>query len=154
MNPSQTEAQSSTQALPTAMDEECESMESANSNEGDSSLPNPEGSQYPYPVMYPAYVAPLFPLPVQFWPGYNTEPVKAENHEVVKPTAVHSKSPINVDELVGMSNLSLGESIGDGEPSALSLKLDEGSTRPSAFQANPASGTSGMNSSHNPIHAV
>lgn len=154
VNPSQAETQSSTPAPPTAMDEECESMESANSNDGDTALPQPEGSQYPYPVIYPAYVAPLFPMPVQFWPGYGTEPVKAETHEVVKPTAVHSKSPINVDELVGMSKLSLGESIGDGGPSALSLKLVEGSTRPSAFQANPASGTSGMNSSHNPIHAV
>ncbi|XP_042050836.1 transcription factor KUA1-like [Salvia splendens] len=156
VNPSQAEAQSSTlAAAPTAMDEECESMESANSNDGDTALTNLEGSQYPYPVMYPAYVAPLFPAPIQFWPGYTTEPVKAETHEVVKPTAVHSKSPINVDELVGMSSLSLGESIGDGGPSALSLKLVEGSTRPSAFQANPASGTSGMNSnSHNPIHAL
>lgn len=147
--------QSSTPAPPSAMDEECESMESANSNDGEILLPKPEGSQYPYPVIYPAYVAPLFPLPLQFWPGYNGEPVKAEAHEVVKPTAVHSKSPINVDELVGMSKLSLGESLGDGGPSTLSLKLVEGSTtRPSAFQANPASGTSGMNSSHNPIHAV
>ncbi|KAL1531180.1 transcription factor KUA1-like [Salvia divinorum] len=152
MNPSQAETQSSTPAAPTAVDEECESMGSANSNDGDTALTNPEGSQYTYPVMYPAYVAPLFPLPIQFWPGFNTEPIKAETHEVVKPTAVHSKSPINVDELVGMSNLSLGESIGDGGPSALSLKLVEGSARPSAFQANPASGTSDM--SHNPIHAV
>ncbi|XP_047951078.1 transcription factor MYBS3-like [Salvia hispanica] len=156
VNPSQAETQSSTPAAaPTAMDEECESLESANSNDGDTALTNLEGSQYPYPVMYPAYVAPLFPAPIQFWPGYTTEPIKAETHEVVKPTAVHSKSPINVDELVGMSSLSLGESIGDGGPSALSLKLVEGSTRPSAFQANPASGTSGMNSnSHNPIHAL
>ncbi|XP_041999058.1 transcription factor KUA1-like [Salvia splendens] len=151
VNPSQAETQSSAPAAPTAVDEDCESMGSANSNDGDTAPTNPEGSQYPYPVMYPAYVAPLFPLPVQFWPGYNTEPAIAEAHEVVKPTAVHSKSPINVDELVGMSNLSLGESIGDGGPSALSLKLVEGSARPSAFQANPASGTSDM--SHNPIHA-
>lgn len=154
MNPLQAETQSSSGVPPSAMDEECESMESANSNEGENPLPNPEGPQYPYPVIYPAYVAPVFPLPVQFWPGYNTEPIKSETHQVVKPTAVHSKSPINVDELVGMSKLTLGESLGDNGPSTLSLKLVEGSTRPSAFQAKPGSGSSDINSSHNPIHAV
>lgn len=85
--------------------------------------------------------------------GYDTEPTK-DTHEVLKPTAVHSKSPINVDELVGMSKLSLGESIGDSGSSSLSLKLD-GSSRQSAFHANPASsGNSSMDSSGNPIHAV
>ncbi|KAL7160488.1 hypothetical protein ABFS83_01G098500 [Erythranthe nasuta] len=158
VNIPQTEAQSSTHVP----DEECESMESANSNDGEVLPPQQmqEGAvapQYPYPLMYPAYVAaPLYPFPVQFWPGYETEPAKEEAHEVVKPTAVHSKTPINVDELVGMSKqLSLGESLGDSGPSTLSLKLNEGSTtRPSAFQANPASGNTGINSSHNPIHAV
>ncbi|KAK6117454.1 hypothetical protein DH2020_048781 [Rehmannia glutinosa] len=157
MNPQQAETESTTPVPPPPMEEECESMESANSNEGEIALPKPEPSQYSYPVVYPAYVAPVFQLPIQFWPGgYKPESVKEETHEVVKPTAVHSKSPINVDELVGMSKLSLGESLGDGGPSTLSLKLVEGSTtRPSAFHANnPASGTSGMNSSHNPIHAV
>ncbi|GFQ07553.1 transcription factor divaricata [Phtheirospermum japonicum] len=155
VNPSQAETQSSTPVPP--MEEECESMESANSNDGEIVVPMPEGSTYPYPLVYPAYVSPVFPMPVQFWPAYKTtESVKEETHEVVKPTAVLSKKPINVDELVGMSKLSLGESLGDGGPSNLSLKLVEGSSaRPSAFHANnPASGTSGMNSSHNPIHAV
>ncbi|CAN4127664.1 unnamed protein product [Withania somnifera] len=96
----------------------------------------------------------VFPMPYPCWPGYTAEPAKAETHEVLKPTAVHSKSPINVDELVGMSKLSLGESIGDAKPPSLSLKLVEGSSRQSAFHANPSSGSSGMNSSHNPIHAV
>lgn len=156
MNPPLGEIQGTTPLQHPSVDEECESMESANSNEAEIVLPQPtaaESSQYPYPVMYPAYVAPLYPYPVQFWPGYEVEPAKEEAHEVVKPTAVHSKSPINVDELIGMSKLSLGESMGDSKPSTLSLKLVEGS-RPSAFQANPSTGTSGMNSSHNPIHAV
>lgn len=61
---------------------------------------------------------------------------------------------INVDELVGMSKLSLGESIGNSSPSSLSLKLLEGSSRQSAFHANPASGSSNINSSGSPIHAV
>lgn len=41
-----------------------------------------------------------------------------------------------MDELVGMSKLSLGESIGDAGPSYLSLKLLKGSSRQSAFHAN------------------
>lgn len=82
------------------------------------------------------------------------QPILAETHEVLKPTAVHSKSPINVDELVGMSKLSLGESLGDGGPSSLSLKLLEGTNRQSAFHAKPETGASGVNSSGSPIHAV
>ncbi|CAA0823121.1 myb-like transcription factor family protein [Striga hermonthica] len=162
-NSQQADAQSSTPPVPPPplvppMEEECESMESANSNDGEIVIPAPEGPTYPYPVVYPAYVGPVFPMSVQFWPtGFNPEPIKEEAHQVVKPTAVHTKSPINVDELVGMSKLSLGESLGDGGPNTLSLKLVEGSsTRPSAFHAsnNPPSDSSGMKSSHSPIHAV
>lgn len=156
MNPLPSETQNSP-PVPPPVDEECESMESASYNDGDAMAmaTNPEGPQYPYPVVYPAYAAPFFPMSIQIWPGYNVEPPKEETHEVVKPTAVHSKSPINVDELVGMSKLSLGESLGDAGPSSLSLKLAEGSARPSAFHANPtASGRSDMDSSHNQIHAV
>ncbi|TXG51177.1 hypothetical protein EZV62_023701 [Acer yangbiense] len=133
--------------------EECESMDSTNSNDGDPPPPKPESTQASFPIVYPAYVTPFFPFSFPFWSGYNTEPTKKETHEVLKPTAVHSKSPINVDELVGMSKLSLGESIGESGPS-LSLKLVEGSSRQSAFHANPASGSSGMNSSSSPIHAL
>ncbi|XP_031247901.1 transcription factor KUA1 [Pistacia vera] len=138
-----------------ALDEECDSMDSTNSNDGESAPSKPESSsQSSFPVIYPAYVSPFFPFSFPFWPGYNTEPTRQETHEVLKPTAVHSKSPINVDELVGMSKLSLGESIGQTGPSSLSLKLVEGSSRQSAFHAKPASGNSGMNSSSSPIHAV
>ncbi|GAB2274192.1 Transcription factor kua1 [Dionaea muscipula] len=150
-------------------DEECESMASSNSNEGESAFPNPnpETSQgcYPlvssqncYPLVYPTYVAPFFPFAIPFWAaGYNntSEPAKEPPHEVLKPTAVHSKSPINVDELVGMSRLSLGESIGNGEPSSLSLKLLEGSTtRQSAFRANNPPHSRSSSCSSSPIHAV
>ncbi|GAB2300838.1 Transcription factor kua1 [Dionaea muscipula] len=131
---------------PQQLDEECESMASSNSNEGESVLLKPETSQgcYPvsnsqngYPIVYPTYIAPFFPFAIPFWAGYNTtEPAKV-SHEVLKPIAVHSTSAINVDELVGMSRLSLGESIGHGEPSSLSLKLLEVSGRQSAFHANP-----------------
>ncbi|KAA3460274.1 myb-like protein J [Gossypium australe] len=137
--------------IPPPLDEEDESMDSNNSNDGEP-VPHPtsEISEPCYPVVYPTYFPPFYPFSFPYWMGYNTEPTKTDTHEVVKPTAVHSKSPINVDELVGMSKLSLGESIGDNGPSSsLSLKLD-GSSRQSAFHANPSS----RNSSGSPIHAV
>lgn len=156
-NPPQAETVSNNPLpAPPALDEECESMDSTNSNDGgEQPIPKPQGLQGgPPPVVYPAYFSPFFPFSFPFWPGNSSEPTKIETHEVLKPTAVHSKSPINVDELVGMSKLSLGESIGHAGPSSLTLKLLEGSTRQSAFHANPTSGSSTMNSSSSPIHAV
>uniref|UniRef100_A0A803L5H5 Uncharacterized protein n=1 Tax=Chenopodium quinoa TaxID=63459 RepID=A0A803L5H5_CHEQI len=170
-HPSDAQTQNNNHPLPPApiLDEVCESMASSNStsNEVEPDLPKQEGvepsqsssvSTNPppnyYPVVYPTYVSPFYPYPVPYWTGGNPEPTK-ETHEVVKPTAVHSKSPINVDELVGMSKLSLGETIGSGEPSSLSLKLLDGSSRQSAFHANPTPGSPDMNSSGgSPIHAV
>ncbi|XP_039030043.1 transcription factor KUA1-like [Hibiscus syriacus] len=152
-NHPEVEAQSNDQ-LPISppLDEEDKSMNSNNLNDGESVPPKLESSQPFYPVVYPTYFPPFFPYSFPYWMGYNTEPTK-DTHEVVKPMAVHSKSSINVDELVGMSKLSLGETIGD-VGSSLSLKLD-GSSRQSAFHANPASSSkSSMDSSGNAIHAV
>ncbi|KAK9667981.1 hypothetical protein RND81_13G025900 [Saponaria officinalis] len=161
--PPETETEN-TDSFPPApsLDEECESMASTNSVDPEPSSAMPETSQssHPsdttqnyYPIVYPTYVAPFYPYPLPLWPSYSHEPTK-DTHEIVKPTAVHTTNPINVDELVGMSKLSLGETIGSGEQSSLSKKLLEGSARQSAFQANPASSSSGMNPSKSPIHAV
>ncbi|CAK9185022.1 unnamed protein product [Ilex paraguariensis] len=139
---------------PIPVDEECESMDSANSNNTETVPHRPDGSQCGYPVQYPAYITPCFPFSSAFLSGYSAEPAKLETHEVLKPTAVYSKSPINVDELIGMSKLSLGDSPGEAGSSSLSLKLLNGSTRQSAFHANTAAGSSDMNSSNSPIHAV
>ncbi|CAL0312305.1 unnamed protein product [Lupinus luteus] len=147
---------------PPTLDEECESMDSTNSNDGEPADPaplNPDiNSVSSYPVMYPAYYSPFFPFPLPYWSGYSpAEPVKKEEtHEVLKPTAVHSKSPLNVDELVGMSKLSLGETIGDSGPSTLKQKLqEEGPSRQSAFHATPATTACGNSSmTGNVIHAV
>ncbi|KAJ6711906.1 TRANSCRIPTION FACTOR KUA1 [Salix purpurea] len=130
---------------PPPLDEEYESMDSTNSNEGEPLPPKSDSSQTAHPAVYPAYFSPFFPCSFPFWSGCSVEPTKTETHEVLKPTAVHSKSPINVDELVGMSNLSLGESIGHDGSSSLSLKLLEGSSRQSAFHANPDSNSSSIN---------
>lgn len=154
VNPPQAETQIDP-LPPPALEEECESMESANSNDGDPAPPKPENSQYCYPVVYPAYLSPIVPFSFPFWSGCSSEQAKTESHEVLKPTAVHSKSPINVDKLVGMSKLSLGESIGNAGPSSLSVQLLDGSSRQSAFHANPASSSSGRTSSNSPpIHAL
>ena len=99
--------------------------------ESDNSVPDLEDPEDPttetpnsYPVMVPAYFPPLFPL----WPGY-TGPIMQSPHVILKPTAVHSKAPINVEELVGISKLSLKEEAG----LALTLDLQDGSRRQSAF---------------------
>ncbi|XP_039036320.1 transcription factor MYBS3-like isoform X2 [Hibiscus syriacus] len=132
--PPQAETQSNDQlCIPPPLDEEDEAMDSYDSNDGEPVPPTMESSQPCYPVVHRP---PFFPLLFPYWMGYNTEPIKTDTHEVVKPTAVHSTSPINVDELVGMSKLSLGECIGDNRPSSLSLRLD-GSSRQSAFHPNP-----------------
>ncbi|XAR54923.1 hypothetical protein NMG60_11030258 [Bertholletia excelsa] len=156
VNPPQAETQTSNSSpAPPTLDEECEPMDSTNSNENEPNPQRPENSQCYYPVVFPAYISPFLPYTVPYWPGPSAEPTKTEMHEVLKPTAIHSKTPINVDELVGMSKLSLGESLGDAGPSSLSLKLLEGSSsRQSAFHANPTSESSRVSSSINPIHAV
>lgn len=171
---SETENNNPFPQAPVIDEEECESMASTNSNDTEPGLPSfeqPSETNYPndttsqngypltdtpqtyYPVVYPTFASPFYPFPTPFWTGHVPEPPK-EAHEVVKPTAVHSKSPINVDELVGMSKLSLGETIGSGEKSTLSLKLLQGSSRQSAFHAKPGSSSSDMNSSSSsPIRA-
>lgn len=144
INPSTADEAQSPNPKPPTLEEECESMDSANSNDVvEPTPPKPDSSQCLYPVIFPAYISPIVPFSIPFWSGCNTEPMKTESHEVLKPTAVHSKSPINVDELVGMSKLSLGDSIGTSGPSSLSLKLAGTSSRQSAFHANPARDNSG-----------
>ncbi|CAA6656418.1 unnamed protein product [Spirodela intermedia] len=144
------------------IDEECESMGSTNSTEAGPSLPKPEDPLC-HPVMVPAYFSPFFQLSYPVWPaGYGGAAATAigtEPHEIVKPTAVHSKSPINVEELVGISKLTLSEA---AAPSPLSLKLAGGPDRQSAFHANSsAAATAGAGGSDvgsatnpNPIHAL
>ncbi|KAG2244942.1 hypothetical protein Bca4012_014328 [Brassica carinata] len=151
--------------------EECESMKSTNSS-GDepptvtasasvvpeetiqTQLQPPPGS---FPVLYPAYFPPFYSFPFPVWPAaYVTEPAKEESHKILRPTAVHSKAaPINVDQLLGMSKLSLKESSQNGvSEQSLSLKLVGGSaSRQSAFHPNPASGGGGPDI-NTVIHAV
>nr|XP_010911001.2 transcription factor MYBS3 [Elaeis guineensis] len=108
------------------------------------------------PAFYPAFI----PVPYAFWPPDLTAPAKqvmGEMHEIVKPTPVVPKEPVNLDDVAGMSKLSIGEHVaGRMEPSALSLKLLGASgSRQSAFHLNPSvSGPDLSPSSSNAIHAV
>lgn len=108
------------------------------------------------PAFYPAFI----PVPYGFWPPDLTAPAKqemGEMHEIVKPTPVIPKEPVKMDEVAGMSKLSIGEHVaGRMEPSALSLKLlGDSASRQSAFHLNPSvSGPDLSQSSSNAIHAV
>ncbi|WOH10790.1 hypothetical protein DCAR_0730262 [Daucus carota subsp. sativus] len=87
------------------------------------------------PSFYPAYI----PVTFQLWPSSASileeeKGTEASHHEVLKPIAVLRKEPVNVDELVGMSQLSIGETdTSRMEPSALTLKLLGEPSRQSAF---------------------
>ncbi|XP_011626746.1 transcription factor MYBS3 [Amborella trichopoda] len=146
-----------------APDFECESMESTNNTR---EIDTVESPACPFPMMFPAFYSPYVPIPVPFpfWapatmaPGLEKEREtlgperERETHAVLKPTAVVSKSPINVDELVGMSKLSLGEAPGQPGPSDLTARLLGGPARQSAFHANPGAGLGANGGSA--IHAV
>nr|QSD99617.1 MYB family transcription factor [Melilotus albus] len=107
---------------------------------------------------FPSYV----PVSFSVWPsigapfeeinGGETTP----HHQVLKPIPVIPKEPVNVDELVGMSHLSIGETQAlDREPSPLSLRLLGEPSRQSAFHANAPVGGSDINSGkNNAIQAV
>lgn len=104
------------------------------------------------PGFFPAYV----PVPFSVWPsiGAPYEEVnrggEMSHHQVHKPIPVVPKEPVNVDELVGMSNLSIGEAHAlDREPSPLSLKLLGEPSRQSAFHANAPVGGSDLNGGKN-----
>ncbi|XP_061358391.1 transcription factor MYBS3-like [Gastrolobium bilobum] len=89
------------------------------------------------PEFFPTYL----PLPFSIWPSNaasfeEVNGAETLHHRVLKPIPVIPKEPVNVDELVGMSQLSIGETqVRDREPSPLSLNLLGEPSRQSAFQA-------------------
>ncbi|WVZ00903.1 hypothetical protein V8G54_026972 [Vigna mungo] len=100
---------------------------------------------------FPTYL----PVPFPIWPSTATpfEEVKGgetSHHQVHRPIPVIAKEPVNVDELVGMSHLSIGETqVRDREPSPLSLKLLGEPSRQSAFHANAPVGGSDLKTGKN-----
>ncbi|XP_072977695.1 transcription factor MYBS3-like [Typha angustifolia] len=113
--------------------------------------------------MVPAAFCPAFvPVPLHFWPPNLATPAKEKeteetNHEILKPIPVILKEPGDVDQVVGMSNLRIGECASSCmKPSALSLKLlGSATSRQSAFHQNPSATRSDLSKSNsNAIHAV
>lgn len=102
-----------------------------------------------------------FPYP-QFWPRSAIQSemhIKRDppHHEILKPTPVLRKEPVNVNELVGMSRLNLSDS-GNGHmfPPQLSLGLLGTPSRQSAFHVSaPAASSADLNEGkNNAIRAV
>ncbi|XP_010267150.1 PREDICTED: uncharacterized protein LOC104604492 isoform X1 [Nelumbo nucifera] len=116
-----------------------------------------------FAAMVPGHFTTYLPIPFPFWPS-GLAPAGEEinvgetshHHQVLKPTPILSKDPFNVDEVVGLSTLSLGEAAaGRIEPSPLTLKLRGAPSRQSAFHANPpVSGSDLSKSNSSIIHAV
>nr|GMC93728.1 transcription factor MYB1R1 [Ipomoea batatas]GMD00534.1 transcription factor MYB1R1 [Ipomoea batatas] len=91
------------------------------------------------PLVYPQFIPAYIPIPFPIWPS-NTVALdqdrgaETSRHQILKPIPVVPKEPVNVDELVGMSQLSLGETrSGQKDALPLSLKLTGESSRQSAF---------------------
>lgn len=114
-----------------------------------------------FPPMVPGLFPTYMPVPFSLWqssaaPLEEERIVEAPHHQVLKPIPIVAKKPVNVDELVGMSQLSLGEADrGQREPSPLSLKLLGEPSRQSAFHSNaPVSGPDLSEGKTSPIQAV
>lgn len=126
-------------SLELSLKSDFESMETAPSEPVEETKPNITISEIPsvFPAFFPAYI----PVPYPFWPS-NAFPVPEDrgaepsHHQILKPIPSVPKEPVNVDELVGMSQLTLADT-GSGhiEPSPLSLKLTAEPSRQSAFHA-------------------
>lgn len=120
-------------------------------------IPQTQNSVTMIPTYYPAFI----PVPLPYWPLNLTTVAKEEEmkeaHEILKPIAVVPKEALNVEEVVGISKLSIGDGTDSRmDPSALSLKLvGSSSARQSAFQVNSSVALPDLNQSNSsPIHAV
>lgn len=111
-----------------------------------------------FTAMFPGYFPAYIPVPYPYWPQMPV-PIVQENgpetshHQVLKPVAMVPKEPVNVDQLVGMSQLSIVDTgSGHREPSPLSLKLIGEPSRQSAFHASAPVGAPDL--SNGKVNAV
>lgn len=108
----------------------------------------------------PAFFLPLPypPLWAQsaFHPEEDHSKGESSHHQVLKPTPILRKEPVNVNELVGMSRLNISETEnGHVVPPQLSLNLLGASSRQSAFHASaPASNPELNEGTNSAIQAV
>ncbi|CAH8316177.1 unnamed protein product [Eruca vesicaria subsp. sativa] len=120
------------------------------------------------PMLVPnGFFPPCFPVTYTIWlPATSTslqgtEEVSAssQQHQVLKPKPGFAKERTNMDELVGMSQLSIGmetrhETESSHSQAPLSLKLIGEPTRPSAFHTNGSVNGSGLSKGSNAIQAT
>lgn len=135
-------------SLNLSLQSECEPMESTTQPEKPEEPSEAVTRPNEFPPMVPGFFPAYMPAPFPLWPPSAAPFVEEKSaeippHQVLKPIPVLLKEPVNVDELVGMSQLSLKEAErNQREPSPLSLKLIGQPSRQSAFHANaPVSGS-------------
>ncbi|KAK7271940.1 hypothetical protein RJT34_28223 [Clitoria ternatea] len=118
--------------------EPMETTSEENVEETKETMMGPNGAT---PMAHPGFFQAYLPVPYSLWPS-SVAPLEEDNggetshHQVHKPIPVIPKEPVNVEQLVGLSDLSLGEKEVIGrEPSLLSLKLLGDPSKQSAFHA-------------------
>ncbi|RZS28261.1 hypothetical protein BHM03_00061831 [Ensete ventricosum] len=118
-------------------------------------------NNHPVPML-PTFYPTFLPVPAPFWPSNQITTAKEETmretHKIVMPTPVVPKEPVNADEVVSMSKLSIGEDLRHHrEPATLSLtpRGTSSSSRQSAFHIDSSMAVPDLNQTNSsPIHAV
>ncbi|RWW25475.1 hypothetical protein GW17_00010177 [Ensete ventricosum] len=118
-------------------------------------------NNHPVPML-PTFYPTFLPVPAPFWPSNQIttaiEETMRETHKIVMPTPVVPKEPVNADEVVSMSKLSIGEDLRHHrEPATLSLtpRGTSSSSRQSAFHIDSSMAVPDLNQTNSsPIHAV
>lgn len=123
----------STEAEP--MEEEEEEVKEVKEEEDPQNKLTPSVPGFFVPIPYP-----------HLWPENNNN-IK-QQHQVLKPTPVLRKEAVNVDQLVGMSQLNLSETEKNTHPQ-LSLNLLGAPSRQSAFHVNVPVTSSDLNQGKN-----
>ncbi|KAL6996408.1 hypothetical protein U1Q18_006536 [Sarracenia purpurea var. burkii] len=113
------------------------------------------------PAMVPTFFPAFLSIPFPMWTANvahpeEGKPAETSHHQVLRPIPILPKERVNVDELVGLSQLSLGDTeTGHVEPPSLSLNLSGTSSRPSAFHASiPVNGSDVRKGKDKAIQAV
>uniref|UniRef100_A0A1J3H0Q3 Transcription factor MYB1R1 n=1 Tax=Noccaea caerulescens TaxID=107243 RepID=A0A1J3H0Q3_NOCCA len=136
------------------------SEEAVEVSDGVSPMPVPGG-----------FFPPCFPVTYTIWlPATSTSlqgtehsleaaETSPQQHQVLKPKPGFPKERVNMDELVGMSQLSIGMAIRheaktSPSPSPLSLKLVGDPSRPSAFHSNGSVNGSDLSKGNSAIQAI
>ncbi|GAB2228060.1 hypothetical protein Droror1_Dr00009890 [Drosera rotundifolia] len=102
------------------------------------------------PVILPPFFTAYVPIAFPQWQQNlavvpEGEKTEGSRHEILKPIPIHRKEPVNVDELVGISNLNLNETDnGHVVLPQLSLNLLGPGSRQSAFHASPQGSSSDL----------